>query len=185
MTHTTTLEEFYNDLRNAQEDPAGHGDNYCAVHDALTALMKDCESYKELGVKQGTTLAAVMLCNPKSIIAIDKSLKDYKPYKKLFDTYAVKNDVQFNIKETDSCSFIATSESCDLLFIDTWHVYSQLKKELNAHYSFVNKYIVMHDTLAKKELRKAINEFLNKHTDWKIKEQNEQNVGYTTLEKIK
>jgi len=35
---------------------------------------------------------------------------------------------------------------CDLMFIDTWHVYAHLKRELVWHESKVRKYIVLHDT---------------------------------------
>lgn len=34
----------------------------------------------------------------------------------------------------------------DLLFIDTWHIYGHLKRELNKHHNNVGKYIIMHDT---------------------------------------
>ena len=34
----------------------------------------------------------------------------------------------------------------DLLFIDTWHVYGHLKRELAHHHANVRKYIILHDT---------------------------------------
>mgnify|MGYP000161816068 FL=1 len=34
----------------------------------------------------------------------------------------------------------------DLTFIDTFHVYGQLKRELEKFSKFTNKYIIMHDT---------------------------------------
>jgi len=34
----------------------------------------------------------------------------------------------------------------DLLFIDTWHVYGHLKRELAHHHTNVRKYIILHDT---------------------------------------
>lgn len=34
----------------------------------------------------------------------------------------------------------------DLLFIDTWHVYGHLKRELAHHHENVRKYIILHDT---------------------------------------
>lgn len=37
-------------------------------------------------------------------------------------------------------------ETYDLTFIDTWHVYGQLKRELNKFSKITNKYIIMHDT---------------------------------------
>lgn len=38
------------------------------------------------------------------------------------------------------------NETYDLTFIDTWHVYGQLKRELNKFSKITNKYIIMHDT---------------------------------------
>jgi hypothetical protein len=34
----------------------------------------------------------------------------------------------------------------DLLFIDTWHVYEQLKSELERHACMARKFIILHDT---------------------------------------
>jgi cephalosporin hydroxylase len=34
----------------------------------------------------------------------------------------------------------------DMLFIDTWHVYGHLRRELAAHHAKVRRYIAMHDT---------------------------------------
>ena len=38
------------------------------------------------------------------------------------------------------------NETFDLTFIDTWHVYGQLKRELDKFSKITNKYIIMHDT---------------------------------------
>ena len=35
----------------------------------------------------------------------------------------------------------------DLTFIDTWHVYAQLKRELEKFSKITKKYIIMHDTV--------------------------------------
>ena len=102
-------------------------------------------------------------------------------------------------------------EQTDLLFIDTWHVYGHLKRELARWHPYVNKYIAMHDTTidgvhgetirngwdAKKqsldtgipvdEIRKgltpAIEEFLAEHPEWSLREQFVNNNGLTILEK--
>ena len=37
-------------------------------------------------------------------------------------------------------------EPTDLLFIDTWHVYGQLKRELDRWHTFAKRWIVLHDT---------------------------------------
>ena len=100
----------------------------------------------------------------------------------------------------------------DLLFIDTWHVYGQLKRELSRWHSVVSKYIIMHDTTVdewkgetlrcswnseqqskdsgipvseiEKGLWPAIEEFLAKHSEWKLKERFTNNNGLTILQRI-
>jgi hypothetical protein len=38
------------------------------------------------------------------------------------------------------------NERFDMVFIDTWHIYGQLRRELNKFAPITNKYIIMHDT---------------------------------------
>lgn len=103
-------------------------------------------------------------------------------------------------------------EQTDLLFIDTWHIYGHLKRELARWNPFVKKYILMHDTEVDgvrgetlrvgwnaeqqsrdtgipveeicKGLQPAIDEFLAEHPEWKIKEVFRNNNGLTVLERI-
>jgi hypothetical protein len=103
-------------------------------------------------------------------------------------------------------------EQTDLLFIDTWHIYGHLKRELARWNSYVNKYIIMHDTTSDEiygetirvgwdavkqsketgipveEIRKglwpAIEEFLAEHPEWKIKERFTNNNGLTILYRV-
>ena len=70
-------------------------------------------------------------------------------------------------------------EETDLLFIDTWHCYDQLKAELRIHSSKAKKYIAFHDTHSygmKDEgtntglgLLPAIIEFMVENPKWKFK----------------
>lgn len=59
---------------------------------------------------------------------------------------AAQAGITMEFKRSDS----ATTElpPVDLLFIDSWHTYAHLKRELAFHHHRVNKYIVMHDTEA-------------------------------------
>jgi hypothetical protein len=103
-------------------------------------------------------------------------------------------------------------ESTELLFIDTWHVYGHLKRELERWHSSVSKYIIMHDTTVdewngesircgmnideqvknsgypREEIAKglwpAIEEFLQTHSEWRIKERFTNNNGLTVLERV-
>ena len=100
----------------------------------------------------------------------------------------------------------------DLTFIDTWHVYGQLKRELAKFSKLTNKYIILHNTSVdgiygetirsklnaeeqSKEsgfpleeincgLQKAIDEFLSENKDWVLHEVYTNNNGLTILKKI-
>jgi hypothetical protein len=117
-------------------------------------------------------------------------------------------DARFFEQSDLDCPLIKT----DLLFIDTWHVYGQLKRELARWNSSVSKYIIMHDTtidewrgetlragwdaqkqseqfgIPVEEITKglwpAIAEFLQQHPEWKLKQRFTNNNGLTVLERI-
>jgi cephalosporin hydroxylase len=102
-------------------------------------------------------------------------------------------------------------DQTDMLFLDTWHVYGHLKRELARWHPYVNKYIAMHDTTvdgvygetirnrwdARKQsiqsgipieeinrgLLPAIEEFLAEHPEWILRERFVNNNGLTLLEK--
>jgi len=102
--------------------------------------------------------------------------------------------------------------SVDMTFIDTWHIYGQLKRELSKFSKVTNKYIIMHDTTVdaiygetircgwnpeqqsidsgfpveeiKCGLQKAIDEFLRDNTDWALDARYTNNNGLTILRKI-
>lgn len=97
----------------------------------------------------------------------------------------------------------------DLLFIDTWHIYGHLKRELEVHHNKVNKYIILHDTTVDalygetirngwnphqqsiesgypveeiiKGLWPAVEEFLVAHPEWKLEKRYTNNNGLTIL----
>lgn len=100
----------------------------------------------------------------------------------------------------------------DLIFIDTWHVYGQLKRELELFSQWSQKYIIMHDTTVDeiygeslrermdilkqhreigfpideitKGLWPAIIEFLEKHPEWKLEKRYTNNNGLTILSRV-
>ena len=117
------------------------------------------------------------------------------------------NAIFFNQSDLD-CPLVET----DLLFIDTWHVYGQLKRELARWHGHVLKYIIMHDTTVDEwfgetvrqngdaekesikfkipvdEIRKglwyAIQEFLDAHPEWIIEKRYTNNNGLTILKRV-
>jgi len=97
----------------------------------------------------------------------------------------------------------------DLTFIDTWHVYGQLKRELEKFSKITRKYIIMHDTTVdewegesircgfnidaqvefsgfpREEITRglwpAVTEFLSMHPEWVLHERYTNNNGLTVL----
>lgn len=103
-------------------------------------------------------------------------------------------------------------EQTDLLFIDTWHVYGQLKRELEQLHCLSKRWIVLHDTeidgengetvrrgwnAGKQSIESgypieeitrgiwpAVEEFLESHKqEWKLKERRRNCNGLTILER--
>ena len=103
-------------------------------------------------------------------------------------------------------------EPTDLLFIDTWHIYGHLKRELEKHHSQVNKYILLNDTTVDaivgetirngwdpvaqsktcgypieeitKGLWPAVEEFLAAHPEWVLEHRYKNNNGLTVLKRV-
>jgi len=120
---------------------------------------------------------------------------------------SVNTDVIFYEQSDLECPI----ESTDLFFIDTWHVYGQLKRELDRWHKSVKKYIIMHDTEIdgirgetirnrwdaekqsketgipineiNKGLKPAIDEFLEEHSEWKIDNIYKNCNGLTVLKR--
>ncbi len=191
--------------------------NYpCDINEHLPTLYnyaRECESVIELGVRRVISSYALAYglmnnnketknillndieeCDISELLSITKELPININYKWM-------NDLELDI-----------TDNVDLTFIDTWHVYGQLKRELNKFSKITNKYIIMHDTsidgiygetirmkwnskeqsiatnIPEDEILKgliiAIYEFLLININWRIKEKYENNNGLIVLEKF-
>jgi len=123
---------------------------------------------------------------------------------------AKENGINFKFYE---CSDLDIEiEPVDIVFIDTLHVYGQLKRELKKFAPLAKKYIMMHDTEVDgiygetirmsldidkllettgmplpeltTGLQRAVNEFLVENTDFKIERIYSNNNGLTILKRI-
>ena len=173
----------------------------------------NCESIVELGVRGCVSSWAFTY----------GLLHNNKPVKKLLLNDIEPCDISELLRATKNLNInigynwindlhMNIDENVDLTFIDTWHVYGQLKRELDKFSKITNKYIIMHDTTvdeidgetirngwdANKQsiesgfpvdeincgLMRAITEFLSANTNWRVKERYTNNNGLTILEKI-
>lgn len=105
-------------------------------------------------------------------------------------SFASANNLDFSFTRADVLETVL--EPTELLFIDTWHVYPQLVKELKLHGEVASKFMLFHDTTlyahsgedgSARGLRDALAEFLLETDSWKIKEIYHNNNGLTVLER--
>lgn len=113
----------------------------------LKTYAESCEHITELGVRDAiSTIGFIQgLVNNnssnKKLIGVDIYTSDNI---KIMSEFCKYNEINYKfIEESD---LTITLEQTDLLFIDTWHCYGQLIRELNLHNNKVNKYIILHDT---------------------------------------
>jgi len=173
---------------------------------------KECDSIIELGVRgcisSWAFLRGLMTNNnnKKRLFFNDINECDINELLETVKTLDISVDYKW-INDLD----LEITEPVDLTFIDTWHIYGQLKRELAKYSKVTKKYIIMHDTTVDEiygetircgwnaeqqsidsgfpveeiecGLQKAIDEFLIDNPDWKLKERYTNNNGLTILEK--
>lgn len=169
-----------------------------------------CATVCEMGVRGAVSTSAfayglaISGSDTKKLMCVDiASCPEVEKYFKLLKDF----NVETSFTKADS----ATIEipQVDLLFIDTWHCYGHLKRELAKHHTKVNKWIIMHDTEVDKlkgedvrmgsvdrvmrrnppypqeEIEKglwpAIEEFLSANSNWRIEKKFDNNNGLTIL----
>lgn len=180
----------------------------------LYKYAKECDSVFETGVRgcvsswaflyglldNKSTNKKCLFMNDISVCDVEELLHVSKNFDNINVTYEWKNNLLLDFKE-----------NYDITFIDTWHVYGQLKRELNKFSKITNKYIIMHDTEVDKingeclrngwnpeymasisnipveehklGLQKAIDEFLEINKEWKLKISYTNNNGLTILQR--
>ena len=170
----------------------------------LIEYASECESITEMGVRAITSTWAFLGSAPKRLISYD--MEDPSHYgSNIQIVYDVAKQYGLNFTFTKADVLKIKIEETDLLFLDTWHAYDQLKAELEKHSSKARKYIIMHDTTSYeyrdepltsentfegekssgKGLWPAITEFLQSNPEWEIHKRYTNNNGLTILKRIK
>lgn len=187
------------------------------INEHLPTLCKyatECESILELGVRGCISSWAF----------VKGLMENNKPKKQILLndlSYCDINELLFITRDIDILTVnyewindleITITENVDMTFIDTWHIYGQLKRELAKFSKVTNKYIIMHDTTVDEiygevlrynsdgvneslssgypieevtcGLQKAIDEFLESNKDWVLQERYANNNGLTILKRI-
>ena len=182
----------------------------------LKEYAQQCTSAFETGVRGVVSSYALLYglvknttTNNKRIFLNDIEKCDIDEFLKISEHNSIS--VKYEWRNNLELDFLE-GESYDLTFIDTWHIYGQLKRELAKFSKITNKYIIMHDTTVdgiKGEsirqgynayelsriskipveeiqcgLQKAIDEFLLNNTEWTLDLKYINNNGLTILKRI-
>lgn len=162
---------------------------------------EQCDHVTEMGVRNVVSTWALLAAKPKKIVTIDIMPRPIEEAK----MFAEEENIEFEFRLGDTANENFIIEETDLLFIDTWHIYEQLKREFELHANKSRKYIILHDTTLfadigeghtyedavikvgqnRKGLWPAIEEFIDSTDDWYIKERFTHNNGLTILERKK
>jgi hypothetical protein len=116
----------------------------------LFRYAKQCDSALELGVRgciSSWAIASGLLEN-KNGARKRLFMNDMQECQigEIIDAVSTLNiDVKYEWK-SDLDIVFEPGETYDMVFIDTWHVYGQIKRELEKFSTIANKYIIMHDT---------------------------------------
>lgn len=176
----------------------------------LYSYSVNCSSVLELGVETGVStwaFAAGLLAKNSTrpiLHSVDlDSCSSFYEFQNLFTDV-----LDFKFSQCNDLDYIIP-HNYDIVFIDTWHVYPQMKRELAKFSNYANKYIIMHDTtvdaIRGESIRMnrdihheslnsgykieeiatgiwpAIEEFLQEHPEFEIYERFTHNNGLTIL----
>ena len=160
----------------------------------LYNLGSECSHITEMGTRRGMSTRA--------FLATDATLRAYDLYldERMVQLFASAKEAGKDVEYIKADVLKTKIDETDLLFIDTWHTGTQLRKELKLHSKKVRKYLVFHDTITyglKDEamsnsyevkpgdgLLPAIINFMIRNPEWRFKEFRVNNNGLTVLERV-
>jgi len=171
---------------------------------AIIDLAKECDTITEMGVRGIVSTWAWLAGNPKNGLISYDLVNPSNWGGKIEDVYETAEAYGIPFKFIETNVLEIEIEETDLLFIDTWHCYDQLKLELEIHSDKAKKYICFHDTTTyahipetleavpsfkgtltpNKGLWDAVQEFLDENPEiWELKKRYEFNNGFTVIKR--
>ena len=159
------------------------------IWEHIPLLREVAEQYRhvtEFGTRFGVSTVALLAAEPDVFITYDREPQDSV---KMIET-AAKNltNTRFECRIADVREI--EIEPTDFLFIDTWHIESQMDIELRRHADKVHSMIGFHDTETfglvgespgHRGIWYAIDRFLKEHPEWEIRERRANNNGLTLI----
>ena len=129
-------------------------ENYCANESDINEHLPTLFSYAnkstrvtEFGVRSCLSTYALIY----GLLKNNNSVKTYTgvdidKHKNVIEIENLCKNTDINFKFIENSDLNIEIETTDVLFIDSWHCYGQLIRELTMHHKKVNNYIILHDT---------------------------------------
>jgi len=171
-----TIDEMYNNLCQKRSDIFKHLPD-------LKRYSSMSEHVTEFGIRKGNSTVALLAGKPKKLISYDT-----RPRIRYDLLQELAKPTEFIVIVKNVLDVII--EPTDFLFIDTYHTYTQIKKELELHGNVPRKFLAFHDTRTygyrgkdkkKPGLMAGINEFIDLNPHWKIDLIKRNNNGFIVL----
>ncbi len=185
------IDQLYIRQRRAPDAMAQH-------MDVIRDLAAECESCAEIGIRRGSSTIALLAGCPGTVTSFD--IESYPQHASIMQAAEGRWSVAYIPSET------ATPKPTDMLVIDGFHNYPQVKMELDLFADHVAKHLVFHDTIScgtvgdgianpkvhqaphlsdKRGIRMAIDELMIRDPSWFIKAHYPNDSGLLILERRK
>jgi len=161
------------------------------INEHLPILVKygrQVDHITEFGVRGGCSTVAWWYAAPKTLRCYD--IAECNAHNVLMRE--VPGADRFDYKFIQANVLAVEIEETDLLFIDTYHTYIQLSRELDLHANKVRKYLIFHDTVTfgdrgedhkKPGIMAAIHDFVLENPCWSFEKVFTNNNGLLVLER--
>ena len=184
-----SIDEYFEYHRNSPSDINEH-------MQTLARYSEGCSHITEMGVRTVVSTWAFLKARPQKLVCVDINPTPLEYPQQL----AAAQGTTLEFRQADTADESFEIEETDLLFIDTWHVYEQLKREFDLHAERARRWIILHDTTTygehgegytyacatrparhRKGLWYAVEEFILQNRHWQLWEKYAHNNGLTVL----
>jgi hypothetical protein len=178
------MRNLYNLYKKACTETSDMFKHCPTLHD----LAKKSSHVTEIGLNSTAALVSILAAKPQKVIAYNRNCDKAKKIGE--QIRPLVKSTELIIKHGDPLKI--GIELTDFLFIDSYHTYRHLKKELQLHGGKTRKFIAIHDTWAFADrgedgsmpgLPEAINEFVRDNKEWKIIKNVRHNNGMIVLQR--
>jgi len=152
----------------------------------ISELTSECSHATELGIGYAQSTRGFLR---QDIEMHSYDIHIYPETQAYFDAAkAGGRNVTLHVEDTRTATIAPT----DIMLVDSYHSYEQVRIELALHSSKVKKYIMFHDTTlygdvgqgGEKGVWPAVEEFLSEHPEWQLVERRTNCNGMTLIKRV-